>query len=313
MRADLLHVVTCVGNPIRWKSRIELYEQFEAHMLDSGVHLTTVECTYGDRPSELSCDRRVNYIRVRADGGALVWNKENLLNIGISRLPPEAKFIATIDADVTFRRRNWAAETVHALQHYHVIQPWSDAYDLGPNDEHLELHRSFSRLVHERRPIMQGPNAKVGPYQFGHPGYAWAWTRQALEWLGGLVETAALGAADHHMAMALIGKVDDSIPGNIGEAYAAPLRGWQDRALRHIAMNISYVPGSIEHSWHGPKARRAYVDRWSILTRNHFDPAADLKHNTYGVVELAGNKPELRHDIDQYFRSRCEDANVVEI
>lgn len=264
MRADLLHVVTAVANPVRWKSRISLYHEFERHMLDSGVKLTTVECAYGERPFELS-NPHVNHVKVRANPAALVWNKENLLNIGVSRLPPEAKYIGTFDADITFRRKDWAAETVHALQHYPVVQPWSDCYDLGPNGEHIEAHRSFCRLVHEKKPIVQGPNAVNGPYKFGHPGYAWAWTRQALEWVGGLVETAGLGAGDHHMAMALIGRVDDSIPGNIGDAYKKPLRLWQARAMPHIARSISYIAGTIEHGFHGPKAKRAYVDRWGVL------------------------------------------------
>jgi hypothetical protein len=109
-----------------------------------------------------------------------------------------------------------------------VIQPWSYCYDLGPNGEHIQAHRSFASLVYAGKPVVQGPNAASG-YEFGHPGYAWAYTRQALEHVGGLVETAALGAADHHMAMALINKVGDSIPGNLGDGYKAPLYQWQAR------------------------------------------------------------------------------------
>jgi hypothetical protein len=157
---------------------------------------------------------------------------------------------------------------------------------------------------------VQGPNAGQG-YEFGHPGYAWAYTRQALEWVGGLIETAALGAADHHMAMALVGKVRDSIPGNLMGAYAAPLLRWQSRALHHIGQNIGYVPGTIEHAWHGSKDKRYYVDRWQILSRWNFDPTTDLKRNTFGVLELAGNKPGLRRDLDRYFRARDEDANSL--
>lgn len=310
MKPELLHVVTAIANPIRWNSRIRLYREFEQHMLDSGVKLTVVECAYGERPFELGTNPHVNHIAVRSHGGSMVWNKESLLNIGVSRLP-EAKYIATVDADIKFRRGCWASETVHALQHYPVVQPWSDCYDLGPHDEHIDLHRSFCRLVHEKRPIVQGPNAMLGPYRFGHPGYAWAWTRQALEWTGGLVETAGLGAADHHMALALIGKVEDSIPGNLVEAYKTPLRLWQQRATQHIAGNISYVPGTIEHGYHGQKAKRAYVERWDVLVRHKFDPSTDLKRNSHGVLELAGNKPGLRHDIDLYYRSRDEDSNSL--
>jgi hypothetical protein len=309
MKSELLHVVTAIANPVRWHSRIALYRQFERHMLESGVNLTVVECAYGDRPYECGGAAGVNHVGVRAK--TLVWSKENLLNIGIARLPCDAKYIATFDADIRFRRHNWAVETIHALQQYDIVQPWSECYDLGPHDEHLAAHRSFCRLVHEDKPILQGPNAAHSCYQFGHPGYAWAYTRLALEWVGGLAETAALGAADHHMAMALINRVQDSIPRKLMGAYAAPLLRWQHRAEQHIHQNISYVAGTIEHQWHGAKDKRAYVDRWQILERNHFDPATDLKKNTCGVIELAGNKPRLRHDIDRYFRSRDEDSNTL--
>ncbi|HET6184422.1 MAG TPA: hypothetical protein VFA03_12605 [Acetobacteraceae bacterium] len=301
-----LHVVTAIANPIRWQSRIRLFHAFAAHMLDSGVDLTVVECAYGERPFELAGTPHVRHVPVRAK--TLLWNKENLINIGLARLPEDWRYAAWIDADIAFRKSGWAAETVHALQQYDVVQPWSDCYDLGPNDEHLEAHRSFCRLVHEDRPIV--PSGQAG-YTFAHPGYAWAATRRALNLLGGLIETAVLGAGDHHMALALIGRVRESVPGGISAAYLRPLLNWQARAEQHIAGNIGYVPGTIEHGWHGAKAKRAYVDRWSILTRNAFDPDTDVMRNTWGVMELAGNKPRLRHEIDRYFRSRAEDANVI--
>jgi hypothetical protein len=238
-----------------------------------------------------------------------VWNKECLLNLGAQRAG-EARYFAFLDADIRFRKSNWAAETVHALQQYDVVQPWSDCYDLGPHEEHLQVHRSFCRLWSDDKQIVQGPNA-VGGYEFGHPGYAWAFTRQALDGVGGLIDSAALGAADHHMALALIGSVQDSVPGDMTRSYRRPLEQWQHRAMRHIAGNISYVPGTIEHMWHGAKERRKYIDRWSILSRNGFDPDVDLKRNSWGVIELTGNKPKLRKEIDGYFRARDEDATTL--
>lgn len=303
---DTLHVITAVANPIRWQSRTRLYRQFEEHMLNSGVHLTVVECAYGDRPHELGDNPRVAHVPVRAR--SLLWTKENLLNLGLARLPQDWRYAAWIDADVTFRKPGWASETVHALQQYDVVQPWSDCYDLGPNDGHLQLHRSFCRLAHEGAPIQ--PTGTDG-YAFAHPGYAWAATRRALGLLGGLIETAVLGAADHHMALALLGRVRESVPGTISEGYLRPLLRWEARARQHIGGNIGYVPGTIEHDWHGAKEKRAYVDRWTVLTRNEFDPDIDLLRNTWGVLELAGNKPQLRLDIDRYFRARDEDSNSL--
>ena len=84
MRADLLHVVTAISNPILWASRIRLYSDFEQHMLDSGVKLTTVECTYGEHDPQIGANPHVNYVRVRASGIHTVWIKECLLNLGIA-------------------------------------------------------------------------------------------------------------------------------------------------------------------------------------------------------------------------------------
>jgi hypothetical protein len=304
MHAHALHVVTAYANPLRWQSRLRLYRDFERHMLASGVQLTVVECAYGDRPHELAGAQGVRHVPVRAR--TLVWTKENLLNLGIAALPEDWKYVAWIDADVLFRRPDWAAETVHALQLYDVVQPWTDCYDLGPSGEHLAVHRGFCRLWRDGAPVTPGYGS------FAHPGYAWAATRQALEHLGGLIETAALGAADHHMALALAGRVELSLPDGMTEGYCRPLLRWQARAQRHIAGNIGCIAGTIEHAWHGAKRRRRYIERWNVLARAGFDPDEDLKRNLWGVLELAGNKPDLRHGMDAYFHARAEDANVME-
>ncbi|MBF6592448.1 MAG: hypothetical protein IVW57_18210, partial [Ktedonobacterales bacterium] len=170
----------------------------------------------------------------------------------------------------------------------------------------VQAHRSFCRQWQDVQPVGEGYGV------LAHPGYAWAATRQALEWVGGLIETAALGAADHHMALALAGKVERSIPGNLTAGYRRPLLAWQQHAQHHIAGNLGVVSGTVEHSWHGQKARRRYLERWDVLARHSFDPDTDLRRNTHGVLELAGNKPALRRDMEMYFRQRDEDSNTME-
>lgn len=309
MRAELLHVVTAISNPVLWRSRDRLLRQFVQHMLDSGVNLTLVECQLGERPFQFAGLPHINHVGTRHH--TLVWHKENLLNLGFARLPAEARYLAWIDADVMFRRADWAAATVHALQQYAIVQPWQDCYDLGPHGEHLEAHKSFLSLVHHGATIMQGPRASGAPYRFGHPGYAWAATRAALNALGGLIDTAALGAGDHHMALALIGRVGDTIPNTLTQGYKAPLYSWQTRAARFINQSVGYLPGTIEHQYHGDKAGRSYIGRWEILAKWRFDPATDLVRNLWNVYELTGNKPGLTRAIDRYFRSRQEDATTI--
>lgn len=82
---------------------------------------------------------------------------------------------------------------------------------------------------------------------------------------------------------------------------------WQTRAMQVSHGVIGYVNGRLEHSFHGPMARRDYVGRWDILVRNNYNPMTDLRHDHQGLIQLAG-KPELEHDIRNYNRSRQEDS-----
>ena len=306
MQADLLHVIAIVSNPLRWQSRLRLFRQFAQHMIASGVQLTTVECALGNRPFEIPPMHGVNQVHVRHK--TLCWHKESLINIGIQRLPVDAQYFAWIDADVEFRDPNWAAETVQMLQQYPVIQPWQHAYDLGPGGTHSRVDTSFASLV--------ATGANVSPKwnkydTFGHPGYAWAARRDALENMGGLFEAAVLGSADHHMAFAFLGRVRETAPGDMSAPYLAALDAWQVRALNAAGPHIGYLPATIEHQFHGPKALRNYVSRWDILRTNKYNPVTDIQKNLDGVTELTGDKPQLRIAIERYFASRNEDSNTA--
>lgn len=311
MKAEKLHVVAARANPLRWKVPDQIYKEWAEHMLDSGVSLTVVECQYGER--EFTCNLpHVNHIGVRAS--TWCWSKENLLNIGISRLP-DARYICWSDSDIFFRQAGWATETLHALQNYAVVQPWSEAYDLGPHCEVMQTHVSFCKIFHQGGPVVPEGNKfwkwAGGQYDYPHSGYCWAATRQAIEWVGGLLEIGGMGSGDHHMALALAGRAERSLPGKTSEGYRRHVMRWQERALRHINGNIGYVPMPVDHRFHGRKADRGYVSRWGMFIEHQFDPDEDLKKNAYGVFEWVGNKPALRRQFDLYLRSRNEDINYL--
>lgn len=48
-----------------------------------------------------------------------------------------------------------------------------------------------------------------------------------------------------------------------------------------------------------------------MFERHAFDPDTDLKRNTWGVLEWAGNKREREREWDLYLRARQEDLNAV--
>ncbi|MGH6842401.1 MAG: hypothetical protein ACREDV_09980 [Methylocella sp.] len=317
MKSDTLHIVTAIANPIMWKSRVLLARAAIVDWLrEANVHVTIVEVAHGARGFELADlgeNARVTHVPVRAT--TLCWSKENCLNIGISRLPHDARYIGTFDADIHFRKPGWAAEAIQALQIYPVVQPWKTAYDLGPNDDHLQAHKSFTSCFHKDDPV--APKGTKfwkhcgGCYDYPHSGFAWCWVREILDKIGGLFELGGMGSGDHHMALALAGLADASFPAGIGGAYRDAVKIWEARALVHVNRKLGYVPGTIEHRWHGDKTRRAYVSRWDMFIKHQFNPYADLKRNSHGVLEFSGNKPDLERTFDNYLRNREEDSNLI--
>lgn len=314
MDANLLHVFTARANPLGWKRPHQAYLAFAENVLRSGAHLHVVECAYGEQ--DFACALPgVHHIGVRARTRG--WTKENLLNLGVHRVP-EARYIAWVDADVIFRRPDWAAATVDALQHYDVVQPWSDALDLGPNGELIATHKSFCHQWFHRKPLV--PPTPGEPYWYGsggsnvypHSGYAWAMTRQAFDWVGGLFELGGMGSGDHHMALGLAGLAARSTAPGASDAYNGEVLRWERRARQHINGNVGYVGGVIEHLFHGRKPDRGYLTRWGMFLKHGFDPHEDLKRNSFGVLEFATNKPELRHDFDLYLQGRNEDTNSLQ-
>lgn len=315
MRPELLHVVTAIANPVRWESRIRLARDAIREWLNDGVHVYLVECAYGDRPHDLTNIDHPNFHHIGVRARTLVWNKECLINIGIARVPHDAKHIGTFDADIHFRDRQWAQEAVHELQLYPVIQPWSDCYDLGPRDQHIAHHVSFCRQFFHGQPVIPGGKnfwkSDSGPYLYPHSGYAWCWNRNVLDETCGLLEVGGMGSGDHHCALSLVGAAHASMPKGTSEEYARHVYQWQARALKAVNKKIGFTWGTIEHAFHGKKADRKYVPRWDMFVKHQFSPFTDLIRNSYGVLEFAGNKPALEREFDNYMRSRAEDTNSL--
>ena len=303
-----LHVILVLSNPVMFKSRLQLFKDtVERMQKTAGVQLYIAELAFGHRPFEVTNAANPRHIQVR--GTDEVWLKENLINIALSRLPPEAKYIGWVDGDVDFVDPHWALESVHALQHYKVIQPWQNAVDLGPNGEHLELHKSFC-YQYVRGALKKGKLSYGG--EFGHPGYAWCARRETLNQLGGLIDWAILGSADHHMAMAFVGDIETSINQQMGASYHRKADIWQKRAFDVVQHDIGALKGTLLHHFHGKKKNRKYVERWQILIDNQYDPDVDIVHDVQGVIHLRGNKPKLRDDLRAYFRVRDEDSIDLE-
>ncbi len=310
LRSDnTLHVIGVISNPARYHSRYRLAREWAKRMeATPNVKLYLVEAAFGDRHHEVTDAGNPQHLQLRTRSE--IWIKENMINLAVrDLLPLDWKYVAWVDADVEFRNPGWALETLHQLQHHCVVQPWQSVVNLNSTGGIHRCYDSVGYKAHKQGVAGLG-KGKHGsnPYSHGHCGYAWACTRAFWENVGGLIDFAILGSADHHMSNGCRGYYSHSIHSAIKGPFMELCHAWQTRAMQLTHGIVSYVNGRIEHHFHGNMSKRNYVGRWQILIDHGYDPVNDLRRDAQGLIQLAGNKPHLEHAIMLYNRARQEDG-----
>ena len=329
-----LHVAVAYSNPFRWRTRRELLNDFRKHMsIASNAIVHVGELAYGDRPFEVTSEDNPLDIQLRTSHE--LFHKENILNVIIQRgFPPDWRYGAWIDGDFHMTRHDWALETIHQLQHYDFVQPFSSYMDLsgptlGNGMRPLRVNNSFAynyvqsgfklpsgysdggwkKLKPEQIPYHggEGKAVKGALLPVGATGGAWAFRRSALETVGGLLDVCILGHGDWFMAFGLVAEeAPDVGMARYTDGYRRLITEWQRNAIR-LKKNIGYTDNFAVHHFHGSKQRRLYSQRYQILIENGFDPLSDLRKDWQGIYQLSGDKPALRDAIRNYFITRSED------
>lgn len=310
------HIIGVISNPVRYESRYRLAKQF-IERLPHYANFWLVEAQQGEREFVLTDPGNPRHIQLRTIEE--LWIKEAMQNVGVARVLQSGlgpQYILTPDMDVEWQRTDWIEESVQQLQNFNVVQLFQTAIDMGPEGEALQTHNGFAWSYVTGKPFGQS-------YSHWHPGFAWGWCVDALyprggggmgDALGGpFISGAILGAADHHMALAMIGKGRVSYHGDVSDGYKRMVNNWNDRAENNIFRDVGFVPGTIFHHWHGKKKDRKYQERWQILTKDYegfgkFDPYKHLVMGPNGLWMIDNHFHELRDACRGYFRARNEDS-----
>jgi len=291
---DVLYVVLPYFNYCGFKRRQELFIKF-VHEVSrvKGIRVVVSELVGSAPLPKLPVWK---HVKNRSDSP--VWMKEKLVNVAIKMLPEDWKYVAWIDADITFLNPNWVQDTIEALQTNDIVQLFRTAVNLGPNNEAIKIDKGFGYMHADSGT----PYIKTDKYGHWHPGYAWACTRSAFRGMGSsLLDWAILGSGDRHMAMAWIGRVLDSCPGTVHMSYKVMLMEYQYKCQN---FKISYVPGTILHHWHGRFEDRKYKERWDVLVRHAFNPIEDVTMS----LKLTPTGKRMEKDLKDYFEGRREDS-----
>ena len=302
-----VHVITSIFNPMRYRTRYKLYQDFVRMVEASGATLWTVEIAQGNRDFSVTSPDNPHHLQLRTD--TIAWQKERALNLMIERLPYDWTAAGWLDADVMFARSDWMDEVRHSLQIYDVVQPFSQAVDLGPNEEIINTFKGFAWCYHNDIP--QNCNDYYngsGKYKnYWHPGFGMFFTRKAFDSMGGLADFFIAGGSDLYMWRGLAG-IDMQMPDSLGPSGLLRYKIWCERAQKEIKKNIGYVDGVLLHKFHGAKKSRAYKSRGSILIDAQFDVDKDVYYDYQGLWQLRKDNIALRDGLRKYFGQRNEDS-----
>lgn len=314
-------VVTSYFNPKGWEARRRNYSVFRQNL---SLPLLTVEWSPEGKFELVPSDAD---LLVQVSGGDLLWQKERLLNIGISHLPTPCEYVAWIDADVIFEQSDWAASARTQLQEVDVVQLFSEVKHLQPSvhspeqsSVYLRQSRSiiaawqeteFSQefitsLLMERALRTQGLIRRSSSNE--SPGFAWASRRKWLDATGGLFDGFIIGGGDALLFYTLAGRFGDYLDAYKLNSYCGErLRLWQPKILSK-KQAVGYVQGSIFHLFHGFLQNRQYIDRYRMLAESGIDIDLHLVDEPGAPWKLDSNCPlPVRTLMAQYFQSRRED------
>ena len=285
-----LHVLTALFNPVDSTRIRQNYGRFREALGD--VPLTVIELIFPGQQRIAQDSILFTGDRVRH----CLWIKERLLNLAFKYLPDDADAVAWIDADILFDRRDWVRGTLSALLEHPVVQLFNRVRWLDQDG-----HCSMS---------IEGVGCKEARKgrEWGHPGFAWAARRSALEQMGGLFDLDLVGGGDTWMALAFcdLQWKEHFLTGS--PAHEAAWQAWKARAQAVTKGRIGVVDGDIEHLFHGDYALRLYNERASWQYELQFNPLTDIEVDDQGLYAWTGRNPALQERIRHYFPSRQDDG-----
>lgn len=305
MSTDNFWVITTYFNYAKYKSMLNNWHIFSRLLKEKGINLLTIELSF-DGSFQLPEDPNI----IRLTSSSVMWQKERLINYGLSLLPASCDKYAWVDCDVIFERDDWPKLTCLMLDCADIVQLFKRVYYLNNGVHEFSTNREdYSVMVQgviwqnqTHKNWLERRKSKELP--FSSPGFAWAARRDKFP---SLYDRNIIGSGDTFLVDCLLGSW--SIHGYFNKMTKHMHRDMFEWRKLHIApkeLKCAYLPQSICHLWHGSLKNRGYMDRHDLLQSSDFDPQTDIVLRN-GVYEWNSNKPEFHQGIVDYFLNRRED------
>lgn len=303
-----LWAITSYFNPMRYQRKITNFRVFREHLQ---VPLAAVELTNG---AEFELQPGDADVLLQLRGGAVMWQKERLLNEALRALPNECDKVAWLDCDVIFGSLDWAERAASLLDRFKLVQPFSHMYRTPKEWQPGDGKPLRSELCSSPPFLMASGMSKAtclgsrSDEIKSAPGCAWVARRETLQ-EHQLYDACIIGGGDSAVLRATHGYFEDAARlQHMNSRQKQHYGVWAKRFYDDVGGLVTFLPGDLFHLWHGSPQNRRYGERVREFSLFEFDPFEDIAIDRDGSWRWNSDKSEMHEFVRGYFASRREDG-----
>lgn len=230
-----------------------------------------------------------------------MFYKENLWNLA-ANLTTASKIIF-VDSDIVFNNTSWFERTCELLDHYDVVQPFTNAVWTDEDGRASAIKNCSAYAIKTN---------KVPNLTRYHPGFAWGFTRQAFEAIGGWDDVMCTGNTDGAFSMCF--RDDEGTRGLLNwfknnQEPAVDSYKFKDYRRNVLKQNlkVGYLKSSsVVHLWHGNPTDRQYITRKDLFQRKP-DNTYPVSRRRDGLLVWDDEKA-LNAGPRRYFQDKKDDG-----
>lgn len=278
-----LAVITSFFNPYNYANINKNYEKF-AHHIQQYADLFPIELSFNN----VFLTNHPNAIHIYRSNNYILWQKEALLNIALSKIPHKYTDVAWIDCDIIFENPDWIKQLYIELNKYKIVQLFKNAYKLDANGIKIPSVSLVSSF----------PN-------HGEAGFAWAARREVLDEIK-LLDNQIFGGADYIMASAFMDQ-PQMIDGLTRYINNDQTQQWIQKTKSIVDKSVGYINTNIVHLYHGNIYNREYTRQ---IYRQKLINSININQDVTKIDGLWHIPDQHIDKILNYFIARQEDDNI---
>ena len=206
-----------------------------------------------------------------------MWQKERLINYGVSLLPENTEYFAWIDCDILFLQDNWVELAIEKFQDNDILQLTKKIYfGTKGETEFSPFFNSQQSVIWQYKIHKNWLNRrKTKELPFSAPGFCFGARTEIFKDIG-IYDRCITGSGDTFLIDILLGSSEIHGYSNYLTSSMIDSMNEYKTKLLDRKPRFDYIPVNILHLYHGTIANRNYLPRHEILRDNDYNPYLDI-------------------------------------